>query len=82
MRGCELVLGGLLRVKLMGKPELNGDTAEMKLRCVADKSCKSKVKLRHGGKTIGKKRRSSSPRERRETVLVKLNQRGRRSGRG
>ena len=44
VRGCEIVLGGFLRVKHSAKSvSLAGSTAALKLKCLASGSCKGKV---------------------------------------
>ena len=77
MRGCDLVLGGLLRVRVLGKVALEGNTAVLRLRCVDSTRCKSKVRLRRAGKTLGKEKATLS-RGSAKTVRVVLNARGRR----
>ena len=53
VRGCDIVAGGLLRVKPVGKVvHVAGGGAAVKLRCVATKGCKGNVRLRRGGKTL------------------------------
>jgi Ca2+-binding RTX toxin-like protein len=79
LRGCDVVLGGALRVKTIGKvADVAGGSAAMKLRCVATKRCKGKARLRRGGKTLaaGKFRME---RGKNRTVRLKLNKRGRRA---
>ncbi|HKH17248.1 MAG TPA: calcium-binding protein [Solirubrobacteraceae bacterium] len=81
VRGCELVLGGRLKVALLGKAKLKGDAVALRLRCVATERCKGKVKLRRGGKTLGSKQFNIA-RGHSKAVKVKLNARGRRLAAG
>jgi Ca2+-binding RTX toxin-like protein len=76
IRACELAIGGRLRVLMPGKPKLDGDAVAVKLHCIASKRCKSKVVLRHDGKTIGKKKLVRIGDGEKKTVRVKLNKRG------
>jgi Ca2+-binding RTX toxin-like protein len=79
LRGCEVVLGGALRVKTVGKvADVAGGSAAVTLRCVATKRCKGKARLRRGGKTLaaGKFRME---RGKSRTVRLALNKRGRRA---
>ena len=78
VRGCELVLGGRLRVAVTAKvAEVSGGVAALKLKCVATQGCKGTVKLRRSGKTLASKRfemrRAST-----KTVRLKLDGRARR----
>jgi Ca2+-binding RTX toxin-like protein len=77
VRGCDLVLGGALRVALVGKVAVAGDVAAMRLRCVATAKCKGKVKLRYHGRTLGVKKYKLL-RGDLKTIRVKLNSHGRR----
>ena len=76
VRACELVLGGLLRVAPVGTAKLVGNAVALKLRCVAGETCKGKVRLRGGDRTLGGKRFSLDGGDPKK-VLVKLNRRGR-----
>jgi Ca2+-binding RTX toxin-like protein len=76
IRACELAIGGRLRVLMPGKPKLDGDAVAVKLHCIANKRCKSKVVLRHDGKTIGKNKLVRIGDGNKKTVRVKLNKRG------
>jgi Ca2+-binding RTX toxin-like protein len=79
LRGCEVVLGGALRVKTVGKvADVAGGSAAVTLRCVATKRCKGKARLRRGGKTLaaGKFRME---RGKNRTVRMALTERGRRA---
>ena len=53
VRQCELVIGGLPRVAIKGKPELDGNKVALRLKCVATEKCKSVVKLKRNGKLLG-----------------------------
>jgi len=79
LRGCDLAIGGHLRVKHVGSKVLDaaGGGAAIKLRCVATKRCKGSVRVRRGGKTLA----AGSFRMKRgkaKTVRLKLTARGRR----
>jgi Ca2+-binding RTX toxin-like protein len=79
LRGCEVVFGGALRVKTVGKvADVAGGSAAMTLRCVATKRCKGKARLRRAGKTLaaGKFRMD---RGKNSTVRMALTKRGRRA---
>ena len=78
IRACELAFGGRLRVLMPGKPKLDGDAVALKLHCIANQRCESKVVLRHDGHRIGKKLvRIGDGKQ--KTVRVKLNRRGLRA---
>jgi Ca2+-binding RTX toxin-like protein len=77
VRQCELVIGGLPRVAIKGKPQLDGDTVDVRLKCVATQKCKSAVKLKAGGKSLGRGK-ATLKRGRTRSVEVELNKRGRR----
>jgi Ca2+-binding RTX toxin-like protein len=79
IRACELAIGGRLQVLMPGKPKLDGDTVAIKLHCIANKRCKSKVVLRHDGHRIGKKKLVRIADGKKKTVRVKLNKRGLRA---
>ncbi|MET0817356.1 MAG: calcium-binding protein [Solirubrobacteraceae bacterium] len=78
LRQCELVIGGLPRVAIKGKPQLEGDSAAVRLKCVATQKCRSVVKLKAGGKTLGRGK-ATMKRNKTKTVDVELNRRGLRS---
>ena len=82
VRGCELVIGGLLRVKASGKSATAaGGEAAVDLRCVLSRKCNGKVKLLHGGKSLGgAKFRLTGGQA--KTVRIKLNRRGKRLAAG
>jgi Ca2+-binding RTX toxin-like protein len=75
LRQCELVIGGLPRVAIKGKPRLEGDSAAVRLKCVATQKCRSAVKLKAGGKTLGRGK-ATLKRNKTKTVDVELNRRG------
>jgi RTX calcium-binding nonapeptide repeat (4 copies) len=77
LRRCELVLGGLRRVALRGKPQLDGKHVAMRLKCVATEKCKSVVKLKRNGKVLGR-HKVTLKRGKARSIQVKLNKRGRR----
>ena len=65
LRQCELVIGGIPRVAIKGKPQLDGSHVALRLKCVATAKCKSVVKLKRSGKLVGRARpRSSAARAR------------------
>jgi len=76
VRGCELVLGGLLRVKASGRSATAaGGEAPVELRCVASRKCKGKVTLLHRGKSLGSaKFRLTGTKP--KTVRIELKRRG------
>ena len=77
VRGCDLVLGGFLRVKHSAKSvSLAGSTAGLKLKCTTG-SCKGKVHLVYKGKSIGSKSYKLKGKKA-KTVQVKLGKRGMR----
>ncbi len=78
VRQCELVIGGLPRVAIKGKPELAGNKVALRLKCVATEKCKSVVKLKRNGKLMGKEK-ATTKRGKTKTVVVDLNRRGRRA---
>ena len=78
VRGCELVLGGRLRVAVSAKvAKVSGGVAALKLKCVATQRCKGTVKLRRAGRTLATKR-FDMKRASTKTVRLKLDDRGRR----
>jgi Ca2+-binding RTX toxin-like protein len=78
VRGCEVVLGGKLRVKLLRKAvNVAGGAAAVPLRCVVAKRCKGSARLRLKGKTLGGARFNIG-RKKAKTIRVKLSRRGRR----
>ena len=78
LRQCELVIGGLPRVAVKGKPQLNGNRVGLRLKCVATEKCKSVVKLKRKGKVLGTSQRLTFKRAQTTDLSVALNKRGRR----
>ena len=72
VRKCELVIGGLPRVAIKGKPELAGNKVALRLKCVATEKCKSVVKLKRNGKLMGREK-ATLKRGKTKTVVVDLN---------
>ena len=77
LRGCELVLGGLRRVAIKGKPQLDGNRVALRLKCVGTEKCKSIVKLKRNGRVLGRGK-VTMKRGKTRSVSVALNKRGRR----
>ena len=76
VRGCELVIGGLLRVKASGSStSAIAGRAPVELRCVASRKCRGSVKLIHRGKAVGSGKFRLKGRKA-KTVAIKLNRRG------
>jgi Ca2+-binding RTX toxin-like protein len=77
VRGCEVVLGGRLRVKHLSKAiTVTGGAATVRLRCVLAKRCTGRVYLIRGGKSLGSVKFKLTRKA--KTVRIKLNRRGRR----
>ena len=76
VRGCEIVLGGALKVKVSAKSvNVAGGVAALTLRCVATKGCSGLALLRYDGKKIaGAKFKMGKKKT--QTVRLKLNKRG------
>jgi Ca2+-binding RTX toxin-like protein len=77
LRQCELVIGGLPKVAVKGKPQLDGNRVALRLKCVATATCKSAVKLKRNGKTLGSGK-VTLKRGKTKSVDIALNARGRR----
>ncbi len=76
VRGCEIVLGGALKVKVGAKTaNVSGGAATLTLHCVATKRCNGLVSLRHKGKTLAKTTFAMG-KKKSKTVRLKLNKRG------
>ena len=76
------MIGGLLRVKASGKSATAaGGEAAVDLRCVLSRKCNGKVKLLHGGKSLGGAKFRLTGRQA-KTVRIKLNRRGKRLAAG
>jgi Ca2+-binding RTX toxin-like protein len=77
VRGCEIVVGGRLRVKHLGKAlTATGGTAAVRLQCVAAGRCTGKVALLRGGKSLGSAKYKVGRKA--KAVRIKLGRRGRR----
>jgi Ca2+-binding RTX toxin-like protein len=77
LRQCEIAIGGLPKVALKGKPQLDGNRVALRLKCVATAKCKSAVKLKHKGKTVGSDK-VTLKRGKTASMEIGLNARGRR----
>jgi Ca2+-binding RTX toxin-like protein len=77
LRRCELVIGGLRRVAIKGKPQLDGNRVALRLKCVGTEKCKSVVKLKRNGKVLGR-HNVTLKRGKSRSIKVALNKRGRR----
>ena len=75
--GCDVVVGGGLRVRLARKVVVRDGVVVLRLRCVGTDRCRGAVRLRRGGRTFGKARFKLAP-DQAKRVRVKLNRRGRR----
>jgi Ca2+-binding RTX toxin-like protein len=76
VRGCDLVLGGLLRIKVSGRSAtVAGGEAPVTMRCARTRKCKGRAKLLHRGKSLGSARFQLTRRNP-ETVRIDLNRRG------
>jgi len=77
VRNCNIVIGGLLRVKA-SKSALVSDNgvAAVRLKCVGTKKCKGVARLRSHGKTLGSARFNIKSGT--KTVHLKLNGKGKR----
>jgi Ca2+-binding RTX toxin-like protein len=76
VRGCEIVLGGALKVKVTGKSaSVSGGAAALTLRCVATQRCNGLAKLRVGGKTIASSKFAMG-KKKTDKLRLKLNKRG------
>jgi Ca2+-binding RTX toxin-like protein len=75
VRGCEIVLGGRLRVKHLGKAlTASGGVAAVRLQCVATRRCTGRVALLRGGKSLGSAKYKVGRKA--KTFRVKLGRRG------
>ena len=77
LRQCELVIGGIPRVAIKGKPQLDGNRVALRLKCVATEKCKSVVKLKRNGKLLGRAN-ATLKRGKSKDIEIVLNKRGRR----
>jgi Ca2+-binding RTX toxin-like protein len=77
-RGCELTEGGDERVRVARRTlPVTGGVATVKLRCAKTDTCRGTATLRHGGKSLGK-RRFAARRRQMKPVRIHLNEAGRR----
>ena len=77
VRGCEIVLGGRLRVKHSSSVlHVTGNVVGTKLTCVATQRCKGTARLMRGGKSLGSTT-FTLKRNKAKTVRIKLGPRGR-----
>src|SRR5829696_1097734 len=75
VRGCNIVIGGGLKVKIRSKVlQVAGGAVALKLRCVGARRCEGRVTLVRGGKQLGAKKFDIKRRS--KTVRLKLNRRG------
>jgi hypothetical protein len=75
LRGCNIVLGGLLRVNVPAHALVaSHGVVAVPLECVGTQRCKGVVRLRSGGKTLAAKR--FDIKQGSKTVALKLNRRG------
>jgi hypothetical protein len=77
LRRCEIAIGGRAKVALKGKPQLDGNRVALRMKCVASATCKSVVKLKRNGKTLGREK-ATLKRGRTKSLDIALNRRGRR----
>ena len=78
VRQCEIVLGGRLRVAMLGAGKVRGDAASLRLRCVATAKCVGTAKVVKGKKTMAKARYSLK-RGKPKSVALKLTPKGRKA---
>jgi hypothetical protein len=77
VRGCNIVLGGGLKVKVASKTlHAGGGAIAVALRCAGTRRCSGAVALVRGGKTLATKKFEIKKRS--KTIRLKLNRRGRR----
>jgi Ca2+-binding RTX toxin-like protein len=77
LRNCNVVIGGLLRVKAPKSAVVDDNgVAAVRLKCAGTKKCKGVAKLRSGGKTLGSAR--FNIKSGKQTVDLKLNRKGKR----
>jgi Ca2+-binding RTX toxin-like protein len=76
VRGCELVLGGRLKVRLARKSiNVVGGAAVLPLKCVVAQRCKGTARLRLNGKTLGRAKFNIG-RKKAKKIRLRLNRRG------
>jgi Ca2+-binding RTX toxin-like protein len=79
VRGCELVLGGRLRVSTTAKSlKVSGSAAALKLKCVATQRCRGLAALRRGNRTLASARFAMG-KNKTQVVKLKLTAAGRRA---
>jgi Ca2+-binding RTX toxin-like protein len=79
VRGCELVLGGRLRVTTAAKSlNVSGGGAALKLKCVATQRCRGVAALRRGNRTLASARFAMG-KNKTQVVKLKLTAAGRRT---
>ena len=79
VRGCELVLGGRLRVTTAAKSlKASGGAAALKLKCVATQRCRGVAALRRGNRTLAGARFAMG-KNKTQVVKLKLTAAGRRA---
>ena len=77
-RACEVVIGGALRVRVLGRVvDVTLGRAVVRVRCVGTRRCRGTVRLLRNGRSLGTARFTAT-RRRAKRVRVKLNRRGRR----
>jgi Ca2+-binding RTX toxin-like protein len=77
LRNCNIVIGGLLRVKAPKSAVVSANgVAAVRLKCAGAKKCKGIARLRSGGKTLGSAR--FNIKSGKQTVELKLNGKGKR----
>jgi Ca2+-binding RTX toxin-like protein len=77
LRNCNIVIGGLQRVKAPKRAVVSDDgVATLRLKCVGTKKCKGVARLRSGGKTLGSAR--FNIKSGKKTVRLELNGKGKR----
>ena len=77
LRNCNIVIGGLLRVKAPKSAVVSDNgVAALRLKCAGTKKCKGVARLRSGGKTLGSAR--FNIKSGKKTVNLKLNGKGKR----
>ena len=77
VRNCNIVVGGLLRVKAPSKALVSDNgVAAMRLKCVGSQKCKGVARLRSGGKTLASARFNIKTGA--KTIHLKLNGKGKR----
>ena len=77
LRGCNLILGGHLKVRVAAKKvEVANGIAALPLKCAGTKACKGTVRLRHDGRTLASGKFTIKNRS--KVVRLELNMKGRR----